>query len=478
MRLILILASCLLALPFQTIADEASTSRYFESIKDKPPFLRTFLQAMPKGGDLHNHLVGAIYAETLLNWAAEDGLCVDMVVPAILQPGSGGDCRGEGLLTADQVKADDQALRRLVNGLSTRSFVASPGWSGHNQFFATFVRMGFDPKRLADMVIATANRAGRQNILYLELMVTTELPEIIELTSLMPMPPNSDIAEAERRLRAGGFGRRLAALVASTKAQYDAVDARKNELLKCGTPAAEPGCDVEVRYLYQVIRSMPPMTVLAQSMLGYALANADSRVVGLNFVTPEDGQVALRDYHLQMQMLRHLRTTMGDVNLTLHAGELAMGLVRPDHLKFHIRDAIETAGAKRIGHGVAIPFEENSPELLEKMAREKILVEINLTSNDVILGIAGDDHPFSLYRAAGVPMAFSTDDEGVSRIDLTHEYQRAVETYALTYADLKAFSRNSISYSFLQDGEKQQLLANLAARYATFEAEINRFPKP
>ncbi len=48
-----------------------------------------------------------------------------------------------------------------------------------------------------------------------------------------------------------------------------------------------------------------------------------------------------------------------------------------------------------------------------------------------------------------MPVALSTDDEGVSRIDLTHEYQRAVETYGLSYADLKQLVRNSLEYSFL-----------------------------
>ena len=59
------------------------------------------------------------------------------------------------------------------------------------------------------------------------------------------------------------------------------------------------------------------------------------------------------------------------------------------------------------------------------------------------------DHPFSLYRKFGVPVALSTDDEGISRIDLTHEYVRAVETYDLSYADLKHIVRNSLEYSFL-----------------------------
>ena len=60
------------------------------------------------------------------------------------------------------------------------------------------------------------------------------------------------------------------------------------------------------------------------------------------------------------------------------------------------------------------------------------MVEVNLTSNDVILGIKGTDHPLAAYRAAHVPWALSTDDEGVSRIDLTHEYVKgALETEPL-----------------------------------------------
>ncbi len=46
-------------------------------------------------------------------------------------------------------------------------------------------------------------------------------------------------------------------------------------------------------------------------------------------------------------------------------------------------------------------------------------------------------------------MALSTDDEGVSRIDLTHEYVRAADTYPLSYHDLKLMVRTSIEHSFL-----------------------------
>jgi adenosine deaminase len=83
------------------------------------------------------------------------------------------------------------------------------------------------------------------------------------------------------------------------------------------------------------------------------------------------------------------------------------------------------------------------------MRAKRVAVEINLTSNDLILGVKGSDHPFPIYRKFGVPVVISTDDEGVNRSHLTQEYQRAVLTYGLTYADLKQIVRNSLEYSFL-----------------------------
>ncbi len=56
---------------------EQRTARYFDSVRQQPPLLLAFLRDMPKGGDLHNHLFGAIYAESLIDFAAQDGFCVD-----------------------------------------------------------------------------------------------------------------------------------------------------------------------------------------------------------------------------------------------------------------------------------------------------------------------------------------------------------------------------------------------------------------
>jgi adenosine deaminase/adenosine deaminase CECR1 len=150
-----------------------------------------------------------------------------------------------------------------------------------------------------------------------------------------------------------------------------------------------------------------------------------------------------------MSMVGYLGSQLPEVNISLHAGELTMGLVRPEDLRFHIRQAVEIAKARRIGHGVDILHEDEPFDLMAKMKERGVLVEINLTSNDVILNVKGADHPLPDYLKAGVPVALASDDEGVARIDLSNEFLRAARDYGLTYPDLKRLARNSLEYSFL-----------------------------
>src|ERR1700704_732297 len=72
--------------PVPVASSEQKTARYFESIRNQPLLLHAFLQQMPKGGDLHNHLSGAVYAETFIKLAAQDGLCVDRIALSLTKP--------------------------------------------------------------------------------------------------------------------------------------------------------------------------------------------------------------------------------------------------------------------------------------------------------------------------------------------------------------------------------------------------------
>jgi adenosine deaminase len=157
----------------------------------------------------------------------------------------------------------------------------------------------------------------------------------------------------------------------------------------------------------------------------------------------------MRDYTLQMKMVDYLHSVYPRVHISLHAGELAEGLTPPEGLRFHIRQAVELGHAERIGHGVDVMHEDNARGLLKELADRHVMIEINLSSNEGILGVEGDAHPFPIYRSAHVPVALSTDDEGVSRIDLTHEYVRGALDYGLSYRDLKQLARTGMEHSFL-----------------------------
>jgi adenosine deaminase len=164
---------------------------------------------------------------------------------------------------------------------------------------------------------------------------------------------------------------------------------------------------------------------------------------------PEDWYVPMHDFDLHMAMLDYLHGVYPKVHITLHADELAMGLVPPEGLTFHIRSSIEKGHAERIGHGVAVMNEKDPIQLLKEMAERNVLVEVGLTSNDLILGVSGDAHPLPVYIKYGVPVALATDDEGVSRSDMTHEWLRAEQEYAFSYNLLKKMARQSLEHSFL-----------------------------
>jgi hypothetical protein len=110
---------------------------------------------------------------------------------------------------------------------------------------------------------------------------------------------------------------------------------------------------------------------------------------------------------------------------------------------------VELAGADRIGHGVDVLNETNPLELLDEMAERNVMVEICLTSNDVVLGVRGRNHPLHDFIRAGVPVALATDDEGVARSDMTHEYLRGVEDQGLSYSELKRMARTSLEHAFI-----------------------------
>jgi adenosine deaminase len=444
-RALAVLASLAVAVPAgpasaQRLSAEEATARYMEAVRDRPPLLVAFLREMPKGADLHSHLSGAVYAESYLRWAVEDGACVSVRGMRIVNP----PCTATpDTITADSAVRNPALYDALIDAFSMRNWHA-PRLSGHAQFFGAFGRFAALPRRTGDMLAEASTRAAAGRVSYLELMLTADGRAARALGDTVGWRGDFD-AMHDALLAAGMPG-----IVDRARANLDAVETRRDTVLACGTPAPDPGCGVEVRWLYQVARASPPEQVFAQIQMGFLLARADPRVVGFNLVQPEDRLISMRDYSLHMRIIQHLAARYPGVGITLHAGELAPGLVPPEGLRSHIRQAVEVAGARRIGHGVAVMHEDGAHELLRTMAERGVLVEINLTSNDVILGVRGRDHPLHAYLAAGVPVALSTDDEGVARSEMTMEYLKAVREQELGYVTLKTMARNSLQHAFVE----------------------------
>jgi adenosine deaminase len=427
---------------------EEKTSKYMESVRRQPGLLLAFLQQMPKGGDLHVHLYGAIYAESMIDWASENALCVDRATSRLIHAACE-SCEPYKNKPSVRCAYQDQILYdQLIDAWSMRNWRREEE-SGHDHFFAAFGKFGpaFD-RHIGDGLAEVASRAAADHLQYVELMHTPDGMQAAILGTKIGWDGLSgdDFGKFRDKLLAGG----IAEVVASVRSALDYDEARQKEVLHCGTREASAGCEVTIHYLYQVLRGLPREQVFAQILLAFELTKADPRFVGFNLVMPEDYYVPMHDFDLQMRIIEGLRRFYPATHVSLHADELWMGLVPPEGLRFHIRESIERGGAERIGHGTAVMSENNPTGLLQEMAQKNVLVEICLTSNDVILDVSGERHPLPVYMKFGVPVALATDDEGVSRTDMTHEYLRAVETYGLSYAELKRMARASLEHSFLR----------------------------
>jgi len=398
--------------------------------------LAATLKAFPKGGELHNHMGGGTPPELILEWAIEDKLCIDTVELAIRM-----SCTGDNLRPAADIATSEALRSAMIDSLSTRH----PGFrdrSAHDQFFTAFSRRGTTPKRQGDALAETLEGLARQNTFYAELMVT---PQFFPSRSLgAQVGWKGDPATTKAALSAAGIETLVPAVIADT----DAMEARAREVMKCGAPQASAGCQVTARYLFQAIREGKPEQTMAQLQLGVAAVAADKRWVGLQLVAPEDGYEATKYYDVHMRIVAELTDKGRRTPVALHAGEVNLKLVTPKSISHRVTDAVRIAGARRIGHGTALPLEVDAHAVAREMAAKGVLIETNLVSNSVILEVPPEEHPYAWFRKMGVPAAFSTDDSGISRHELWGDYAFAVRNGA-TYADLKTAARNGIAFGFL-----------------------------
>jgi adenosine deaminase/adenosine deaminase CECR1 len=458
-------------------ANEAVTKRHFASLvsggEPKTAELTLFFTMMPKGGDLHHHYSGSIYAEQFLEWVDKQNYCVNKATYRIetnaatvaaerAKPAGTRSC-----LSQAEVMTDNGMLAELLQRWGTKDFYNHSGQQTppDRTFFDTFGYFNdVASTNTADGLRTLKQRAINENLSYIETVF-----------ELAPFTANADFDKAVLQP-----GLEPAALDAQFEALLPVLDKDAGwngwmAAYKANVDSASAGIDDErftMRYQPFVLRFLSPSQVFSSMVSGFRLARANPKIVGVNIVGQESTFVAMRDYALHMQMFRFLKAKYPDVKLSLHAGELALGTVPPEGLQSHIAQAVDVAGAARIGHGIDIAHEGNALATMKKMHDLGIPVEVNLSSNQFILGIKGDAHPVTLYRKYGVPFVIATDDAGVSRHNLANEYVLYASRYKTDYAEVKKLSYDSIRYSFLAPEDKKRLLNDLTRRFAKFEADV------
>lgn len=429
-----------------------NVSQWFEAFRDEATDdeLYRFLYAMPKGGDLHNHLSGSVLGDWMFELAMDqarhgyvfytrvrinncrpygtDAFGNDpyLLLFVTLQQSSIDrldECEKSEFKRLDQLDAREK--RAWVN-----SMVLDKPHEGRDEFFQThWQRMGdlyANPFYAADALVLNMQAFGHEGLRYLESMIG-----VLGLKRA----DGSFYAPDE-----------VAAIYRQRLQQPDAL-----------------ATGVTVRLQVAVLRFAPAAEDTLRNLYAFVARNRDLWV-GLNFVGREDNN---KGYPLRfLQTLRELRREYHGVRLSIHAGEVD----EPNH---HVRDTL-LLGADRIGHGVNLISDDDT---LRLMRHGPYLVEINLVSNRLLEYVSDySEHPFPEYLRTGIPVALSTDDRGMWDSNLTDEFFVAVREYRLSWPELVSLSRDSLQYSFADDALKAQLLEDFARRLGDFERRLRRQP--
>jgi len=451
-----------------------SAESYLEKIRNNEALLTAFFQQMPKGGDLHHHFSGSVYAEPLLERAITEDFYLNLETMAVskTKPSNGNWENFSSIKNKGKLEYYEQQIMQTWSIKDYNGSVPSD-----DQFFDSFMK--FEPTiagHFAEGMLELKKRAIAENVSYIETQLST-----------IPCDMNvSDLDDFNAKLRQVSTQKDEKAVLKLLDELYKSLqkkDAKKyaddfntNFLAKLHKDLKIDDEKFTMRYQNFVLRFMEPVDLFKNLVIAFISSSESKLTAGVNIVSPEHGENSMKDYWLHMVMFKYCHSKFPDVKYTLHAGELTLGLVQPEELTWHINDAIYVAGANRIGHGVDIAYEANSYDLLKYMAQKNIPIEINLVSNEFILKVKENRHPFTLYKEFNVPIVISTDDAGILRSNMTEQYVLLAKRYPdVNYQTIKKYVYNSINYSFIQDESvRKQLIKDLDNKFKVFEARFSK----
>jgi adenosine deaminase len=466
-----------MAQPYNPV--EEIIQRHLDGIRGHEAALRGFFQAMPKGGDIHHHYSGAVYAESFVEHIAEKNFWVNTQDYSIdgQRPKTGGILRDTVWRSVEQLQAAGTWAKTSQKLIEKWSILGYTGKERRDQyFFNIFVH--FAQAVSADYKSGLREikaRALAENVQYIETIF-----EVIQCNDTWEdlQPFEKLLLDAQARQDTQAAQRLIATMFDKIQAEHPTAKicvSQHNAFLKNLHESAQIDDDkFTMRYQNYVLRMLPPTLVFAQLCMAFESANTSMLIVGVNLVGPENDRIALRDCWLHYQFFKFLHTRYARVDIALHAGEMTGQNTQPEHLTWHIGGAMRAGKAKRIGHCVSLPYEKDYTDLLREMASQNVVAEINLSSNDFILDTRRDAHPIMLLHQYHVPMVIATDDAGILRTSLTSEFVRLSQQYPqIKYRDIKKMVFNSINFSFIKEQElKKRLILQLENQFSLFEQKL------
>jgi adenosine deaminase len=187
-------------------------------------------------------------------------------------------------------------------------------------------------------------------------------------------------------------------------------------------------------------------TAQAEKVLEIALERKDRGIVGIDLAGNEK-EFSAKPF----QDLFSIARQQG-LSITIHAGEWGGAE--------NVRQAIESLGADRIGHGIRILEDPDTVAL----ARERgTLFEVCVTSNhhsgavETLL-----DHPIRRMIQEGLNVSINTDDPSISRISLSTEYQTIHEQFGIPIKVLAERVQAAVKGAFIPSELRVRLAAKIS----------------
>ncbi|WP_422473596.1 hypothetical protein [Endozoicomonas sp. ALB032] len=464
------------------------TSDYLDSIRDNRPLLETFMNQLPKGGNLHHRFMGAIEPKEVIDIAIERGFCMynnQYMAPC--------DCCAQSV--KDYV-SNEENHAALIKQLMLPD--------GHDpdevRNYFLMVKALFDGID-ARFISYVRKKAAVDGLSYIESTVYFDEAngpdKLFSLITHLPTPnPDSTQSLEDFRARLSSQSDFQTQLKTAAGKIANALKA-SDDHLNCSHSHSHPACSVSVRFLHEVHRADPLPQVYAQMIFAFELAQLslsgnDHQVLGINIAGSENSDRALNDYLSHMKMLsflkNHKQYPLVKERISLNAGELAKATVEDFYYRTAMADAVQIVQPKRVGHGLSFmaqnclkqsdsgneEYANCSAELLKTMLDNDIAVEIPLTSNRRLSGIgANSGHPFPVYVSSNIAVTLATDYPGILKVDLTSQFVEAVSSFSpdqtgnsihLSLDQIIDFARNSLEYSFLP-GQSLWLKSESHVRY-------------